>query len=104
MVKYYIKDVEWSFLVLDTKEYTKLHPDTDAVTEVKKHLVTFDAKELSKKLITHELLHVYVKSSCVNSVNNIDAEDMEEICAEILEFHLDDIRKLRDSLWKELKK
>ena len=100
-----IKDIAWDFKLLDHEEFVKKFDETSAAcTNVLTKTVVFDRKYLSKGLIAHELLHVYVFSCCVYSADTIKSHDIEEICAEILEYHLDAIVKHRNSLWKELNK
>lgn len=104
MVKCDIKDVTWTFDVLDHVDFVRKYgKDEHASTNVMGKWVVFDRKYLSKGLIAHELLHVYVFSCCVFSATTIQSNDMEEICAEIMEYHLDAMVKHRNNLWKELK-
>jgi hypothetical protein len=107
VIKYTIKDVEWSFISLPNEEYTKKYKkngeEEAASTEVLRKEVFFNAKYLTKGLIAHELLHVYVYSCCIYSATNISGHDIEEICAEVIEYHLDDMVKARNYLWKNLK-
>ena len=107
MVKYIIKDIEWSFISLSHEEYTKKYKkngeESAASAEVLKKTVFFDEEYLTKGIIAHELLHVYVYSCCIYSATNISGHDIEEICAEVIEYHLDDMVKARNFLWKNLK-
>ena len=104
-MKLTIKDIEWTFKKIPHKEYTYKHgkDDSDGITFKTKRIVEFDDSIFSKSLVAHELLHVYVASCCTTSTDNISQEDMEEICAEIVECHLDDMKKYRDLIYRELK-
>ena len=105
MVKRVIKDITWLFDVLEHDVFIKKYgKDEAASTNVLTKTVIFDRKHLSKSLIAHELLHVYVFSCCVYSADTIQSNDMEEICAEIVEYHVDALVKHRNSLWKDLSK
>lgn len=99
-----IKDIDWKFDTVEHTEFVKKYgKDEAASTEVLKKTVYFDEKYLSKGLIAHELLHVYVYSCCIYSATSITGHDIEEICAEVVEYHLDDMVKHRNAIWKELK-
>jgi hypothetical protein len=104
-----IKDIEWTFFVIDDNFYEKIYgKDSHGIT-IKDDLAVYIKKSsLSKKLIIHELFHTYVSSCCVNSMTELHSSDMEEISAEIVEFHLDDIanhsKKIYNRLSRDLKK
>ena len=102
--KCFIKDISWSFSKLSEKEYELEHgKDSNGICIPHKQEVHFKDKSFSKNLVAHELLHTYVASCCTSSINDISHTDMEEIIAEIMEFHLDAFLKLRNTIYKELK-
>jgi hypothetical protein len=65
--------------------------------------VYFSKKWFSLKLVRHELFHAYIASCCICSTNNIDSDDMEEICAEVYEFHADTLNRKVEEIWERLK-
>lgn len=99
-----IKDISWVFQVLSDSQYEDKHgKESHAMTDKDIQVVDFKASSFSKKLVNHELLHVYSASCCIGSLHELSTSDMEEICAEIIEFHLDDIAKLSKKLYNSLK-
>jgi len=104
-----IKDIDWEFVVVEDNTYDRIYGrDSHGIT-IKDVLSVYIRKSsLSKKLIIHELLHVYVSSCCINSMTELQTSDMEELCAEILEFHIDELvnhaKKIYNKLSRGLKK
>lgn len=103
-VKIVIKDVHWTLEVLEDKKYEEEHgKDSHGITDKSKLKVDLKLTSLSQALVRHELLHVYVSSCCINSIDDMDDSGMEELCAEIVEFHLEDMAKHSKSLYSKLK-
>lgn len=109
MIELKIKDIPWKFRVLQDEHYEKLHgKESHGITDKYKMIVDFKLSSLTPNLVRHELAHVYYASCCNNSTNDIESHDVEEIFAELIEFHLEDILKLSkhsySALVKEAKK
>ena len=109
MIKLSIKDVPWTFEVLDDDDYEKKHgKDSHGITDKYELTVDFKRSSFSLKLVQHELFHVYATSCCVNSIPNLDDASLEELGAEIVEFHLADLskhsKKIHTTLESSLKK
>ena len=103
-VKILIKDIAWTVQVLEDKEYEDAHgKDSHGITDKNKQTVDLKRSSFSLSLVKHELLHVYVASCCINSIEDLDDSGMEELCAEIIEFHLEDLAKHAKSLHTKLK-
>lgn len=103
-IKIYIKDIEWSFCILDDKAYeTKYGTSSHGITDKYELLVDFKASSFNKRLVNHEIFHVYIASSCINSVEEINEDSMEEIGAEIIEFHLEQMMSITKKLYNTLK-
>jgi len=101
-MKIKIKDIYWTFKLLGDKEYVLKHgKDSAGITLPLKQEVHLRSP-LSLNVIAHELFHCYVASCCLSSTDDIGKEAMEEVGAEIIEFHLDDIVKYRDKIYERL--
>ena len=93
-----IKGLEWKFYIQTDITYRKNHgKDSDAVTYTHDREVYFNKSRLLPGVIRHELIHVMVASSGVNSAN-LDVEQMEELCAEIYESHGPEMSAIVDKL------
>ena len=93
-----IKGIDWEFHLQTVRAYVRDHgKDSGAITYLGDKDVYFSDSQLSPGTIRHELLHVYVASSGTNS-SDLDASQMEELCAEILELHGPEIMLLTDKI------
>jgi hypothetical protein len=82
-----IKGRDWVFQVLPEKAYVKkFNDDSMAITIEKEKSVYFNKPDFNLVTIRHELLHVLVFSSLVES-SELSSEQMEELCAEITGEH-----------------
>jgi hypothetical protein len=82
-----IKGRDWTFQVLTDKVYTKkFGDDSMAMTVEKEKKVYFNKTDFNLPTIRHELLHVLVYSSLVES-SELTSIQMEELCAEIVGEH-----------------
>ena len=88
LLKVEIKDINWTFTLMDNATYNNKHgKDSQGITASELLEVDFNKKYFTLALVRHELLHAYKASCCLNSTAEITAEDVEEICAEIYEYH-----------------
>ncbi len=105
MFKIKVKDMEWSIKLLTDVDYVKqLEDDSLGMTDRDELTVYFRESALSQRIIIHELMHVYVASCCIHSVPELTHEQMEELCAEIVEYHIHDILRKSSQILKKLKK
>lgn len=82
-----IKGMEWKFYSQSLTAYEKAHgKDSDAVTYTHDMEVFFSKPRLLPGIVRHELFHVYIASSGINSAG-LNTEQMEELCAELFEVH-----------------
>ena len=101
--KLLIKEIEWNFVLLDTAAYNSKHgKDSHGITKSGELTVYFSKKWFSLRLVRHELLHVYMASCCINSCNDITSEDMEEIAAEVYEFHAEVMQRKSEEIYERL--
>jgi hypothetical protein len=95
---YRIKDVEWHFFCLPQSSYARSHgKDSDAITYPHDKEVYFNRARFLPGAIRHEIFHVYVASSGINSAN-LTVDQMEELGAEIYEQHGPEMDVLVDKL------
>lgn len=100
-----IKDIKWTFDILMDYEYEAKHgTSSHGITDKDRQEVEFKLTSFSLKLIRHELFHTYVSSCCINSINELDENSIEELGAEIVEYHIEDILRLSKKIYKKLAK
>lgn len=76
---------KWVCFLLSNKEYEKkFGSDSQAITVVENKTIYFQPKYLNFEVINHEINHVYFSYLCLNSVDNLKIEDIEEINSEFL--------------------
>lgn len=93
-----IKGLEWTFHVQTNSAYTRAHgKDSEAVTYPHSREVYFNISCLSPYAVKHELLHVFVASSSTSS-SSLTADQVEELCAEIVGEHGIDIEMLSEKI------
>lgn len=95
-----IKGRNWHFIVLTDKMFDKKFTsseddETHAVTEPKENTVYFKKSLLTIPTIRHELFHVLIYSSLIES-SSLDRLQMEELGAEIMGEHASEV-----VLWAE---
>ena len=104
-IKLTIKDVTWTAQLVPSNIYDLTYgPDSNGITELHTKTISFNVKVFSESLVRHELFHAYVSSCCVGSMTSMQHADMEELCAEIFEFHGAEILKKSKHLFKILNK
>jgi aspartate/tyrosine/aromatic aminotransferase len=80
-----VKGISWEFHLQSTAAYSRMHgKDSGAITYLGDRQVWFSQSQLSPGNVRHEVFHVYIASSGINSAT-LTADNMEEICAEIYE-------------------
>lgn len=93
-----IKDVQWEFFVQTASAYKRDHgKDSDAITYPHDRECYFNKPRFLPSCVRHELIHVYVASSGINSAN-LTADQVEELIAEIYEQHAKEMAILEDEI------
>lgn len=104
MLKVNIKGLEWSCRKLRHKDYRNKHGSSSLAVCVKgERKLDFDASEFRYSTVLHEVVHAFMGSLCLHSTSDISMEDMEEIFAELIENHVEDIIETAKFIYKELK-
>jgi hypothetical protein len=86
-LKLTFKGVEWTLHMQSDAAYSKMHgKDSDACTYPGDKEAWFARSSMIPSIVRHELLHIYVSSSGINSAS-LDKDQMEELCAELFEEH-----------------
>lgn len=99
-----IKDIEWEFILQTSSAYTRMHgKDSSAITYLNERKVYFNVNGLIPAHVRHELMHVYVASSGTNS-SGLNADQIEELCAEIYGDHGPRMDLLVDTIMEEFSK
>jgi hypothetical protein len=82
-----IKGLEWGFHLQNDRAYKKTHGDDSAgIIYPDDKEVYFNKSHLSLNYVIHELLHVYY-ASCLTNSSNLEPDQVEDNCAEILGEH-----------------
>ena len=103
-IKVRIKDIEWIFELMNQEDYEEKNgKDSQGITIKDKLKVEFSIDHFSLSLIRHELMHVYFSSCCIGSTGEMTVDDYEEIAAEIIEFHGEDICRTSKKIFNTLK-
>lgn len=93
-----IKGLEWQVFSQTNTSYIRQHgKDSGAITYLKEKQIYFNKDHFNPGYIRHELLHAFVSSSGINS-SSLDADQIEELCAEIVEEHYFEIGSLTDKI------
>lgn len=96
-----IKGIEWTFFVQTPATYKRANGAagkiSEAVTYPYDREVYFCSTYLSPYAVKHEILHVFVASSSTDS-SNLDANQIEELCAELYGNHSTDMESLAEKI------
>ena len=82
-----IKGSPWIIKLFTKKQYEKLHGcDSGGITISKDKQIHLIKTELIPENVRHEIFHAFVEESNTAS-SNLDADQMEELCATIMGCH-----------------
>lgn len=99
-----IKGIKWTYEAFPLKKYKSMHgTDSVALTIKGKHEMHFIQGKCDLATIRHEVYHAFVSSCCVDSAE-LDADAVEEIGAEIVGHHLQDMDRISNIIYKRLNK
>jgi len=99
-----IKGAKWKFQSLSVAKYVEKHGEEEwASVDKDNKCVTFCEGKFSIGLCRHEVYHAHMAECCTGSIPKCDPVIMEEITAELLENHWDDINKIAQSIFKSLR-
>ena len=97
-MKLTFKGIEWTFVVQNNATYCRNHDkDSEASTYPFDKEVVFNANYFSPYVVKHELIHVAVASSSTAS-SNLDAEQIEELCAELYGEHSNELDHIAEKI------
>ena len=99
-----IKGVKFKVELLSKEQYIKDHKD-DSVAHLEKikKTLTFRKDYISKKICIHEVTHAYINACHLGSCSDISMDDFEEIICELMEEHIDDIKRTSNEILRFLK-
>jgi len=97
-----IKGIKWSFQIMSDRTFVKKHgKGLRAVTIIDNtHEVHFCKSFFTLPVARHEIFHVFFVA-CLTSDSSLKKDQVEEVCAKIVEFHLPDIDELSKLIYKE---
>ena len=105
-----INDDWWEFYIVTEEEAIqldeKLNDDSGGfraltLTGIDGQCIFFVEGNINKKVISHELLHLYCSYLCLGSTE-VDRDDFEEIMAEFIEENLDKFIRIRNKIFNKL--
>lgn len=93
-----VKGISWDFHLQSAAAYRRSHgKDSGAISYLGDKDVYFDSSQLSPGVVRHEMLHVFIASSGINSAS-LDTSQMEELCCETYETHGPEMDLLVDKI------
>lgn len=93
-----IKGIDWEFHLQTSRSYVRDHgKDSGAITYLGDKDVYFNQDQLTPGVVRHEMLHVFVASSGINSAS-LTTDQMEELCCELYENHGPEMDLLVDKI------
>jgi hypothetical protein len=99
--KYFSKNVkghDWKFYGQRSSSYVRMHgKDSAGISYPGDKEVYFNLGHLSPENVRHEVMHVYVDSTSTHSMLK-DADDAEELCAQLYGEHGPEMDLLVDQL------
>lgn len=93
-----VKGIDWEFHLQTNAQYVRYNgKDSGAITYLGDKDVYFNASQLSPGIVRHEIFHVFIASSGINSAT-LTADNMEEIACEMYEVHGPEMDLLVDKI------
>lgn len=93
-----IKGIQWVFYAQSNAAYIRNHgSDSGAITYPNDREIYFNISSLAPEYVRHEVFHAYIASSSTGSAN-LDAFQMEELCAELYGDHGPEMDVLVDKI------
>lgn len=97
-----IKGSEWTVKFHTDATYKKkIATDSGAETWITEKTIHFNKAEINMGFIRHELLHAFVAESSVESAQ-LTPDQVEEVCASIIQKHWNDINLITEQILNEL--
>lgn len=97
-IKILVKGLEWTVYAQSNSSYIRNHgKDSGAITYIPNREMYFNIDHYNPNYAFHELLHAFVASSGTTS-SGLDADQMEELCAEIISEHYYELGDLQNKI------
>jgi len=100
-----IRGQEWQCRKLTQEQFNNQHPDykdnTIGLCIASEKRVDFTAEGFKKTTVGHEIFHAYCWTLYAADVK-ITPEDREEMEADLIGYHLDEIKDNVDYIWQKL--
>jgi hypothetical protein len=96
--KHSVKGIEWEFFSQTSNAYVRMHgKDSAGITYPGDREVYFNKKYFTPDYVRHEIMHVFVASTSTSSMLK-NADDAEELCAQVYGEHGPEMDLLVDKL------
>lgn len=103
-IKFQVLGKKWTLRVMGMRRYMKKNGDDSlAITHVSKRRVDLSPFGCNRDTVMHELVHCYLAEMCTHSAT-IDADELEEIFAEMLAHRGRELLRLGEKLTRKVKR
>jgi hypothetical protein len=103
-IKFTVCGIEWEAIALGKNKYQKKEsePRSVAVTRPSSRSILFIRKEVTLKIVLHEVIHAHIHYLHVNNSLDMPLSDFEELIVSMLEERMEEIMKISKTLFKQL--
>lgn len=99
-IKIMVKGLEWTVYVQSKAAYVRNHGnDSSGITYISSREIFFNEANYMPYYAFHEILHAFVGSSGTTA-SSLNADQIEELCAEIISEHYYEIGELQHKITK----
>jgi len=99
----FIKGAKWRYKAISLEQYVNLHGEKEwAHRDCETKTMTFCYGKMDLGLMRHEVFHCFMSECCLNSLPECDPLVVEEIAAEVLQNHWDDIDLSAKKILKDI--
>jgi hypothetical protein len=103
VIEIHILGQKWRAYIEDDDTYSRRWGESDGAHTIPADKeMYFNEAELSRVVVTHELVHAYYSETCVSSAN-LTVDQIEEVMAEMFGVHGNKLLTLSRKLYKELR-
>lgn len=102
-MKVYIKGIEYRVQLLEKCKFEKTHGKDIAYLDKETRELLFRKDYIKKNVVIHEVTHAFINSLHLGSCSDLTINDFEEIICEMMEDHIDDIKRLSNQIFAYLK-
>lgn len=103
-IKFKILGKSWTLKLLELKKFEKKHgPEIVGITLATERKINLSPAGFDLETIVHELVHAYIREMCLSTTSDINQNDWEEICAELMAKRGRELLDLADKLFEKVR-